>query len=136
MATEPLDTAGVRDASTGAGSVPVGTDIGHVHLEVTDLDATAAFYDEALGMDVRARHDGAVFLAAGGYHHHVGVNVWNRRSEPACGRGLAWFELELPDEGAVTTVRDRLARNGYAVESTTRGVTVTDPDGITIRLRA
>lgn len=137
MATEPLDTDAIRAAAGGDEAVPADTDIGHVHLEVTDLDAARAFYADTLGMAVRATYDGADFLAAGDYHHHVGVNVWNNRSEPASGRGLAWFELVLPDAASLTAARDRLDGAGYAVSERSDGaLTVTDPDGITVRLRA
>ncbi|MBX0303816.1 VOC family protein [Haloarcula salinisoli] len=136
MATEPLDATGVRQAATGEAAVPAGTDVGHVHLEVTDLDAARAFYDDALGMTVRTTYDGALFLAAGEYHHHVGANVWNERSTPASGRGLDWFELCLPTEDAVTAACDRLEGAGYAVEVARDGVRVTDPDGIELHLRS
>ncbi|WP_254278894.1 VOC family protein [Haloarcula marina] len=135
MATEPMDMEGVRAAAGGESTAPVGTDIGHVHLEVTSLDAARAFYADALGMNVRTNYEGALFLAAGDYHHHVGVNVWNRRSAPASGRGLAWFELCLPDEKARTAARDRLADAGYEVRRHDDGVSVSDDDGITLRLR-
>ena len=134
MTTEPLDADGVRREATGADVVPGGTDVGHVHLEVTDLDAARAFYADALGMSVRATAGGALFLAAGEYHHHVGVNVWNGRSEPASGRGLDRVTLHLPTEAAVAAARERFDRAGYAVESTGDGVRVADPDGIDIRL--
>ncbi|WP_277543430.1 VOC family protein [Haloarcula laminariae] len=134
MATEPLDADAVRRAATGTDAVPAGTDVGHVHLEVTGLDAARAFYADALGLSVRASDGGALFLAAGGYHHHVGVNVWNGRSEPASGRGLDWVELRVPTESAVDAARDRLDRAGYAVEGTADGIRVPDPDGIDIRL--
>jgi len=136
MATEPLDTTGVRRAATGDGSVPSGTDVGHVHLEVTDLDEACAFYADALGMRVRTTDDGAFFLAAGDYHHHVGANVWNGRSSPADGRGLDWFELRLPTDEAVVAARERLDRAGYAVDVTDAGTRATDPDGIELRLRS
>ncbi|MBX0323679.1 VOC family protein [Halomicroarcula sp. F13] len=136
MATEQLDTAGVRADATGARTVPEGTDVGHVHLEVTSLDAARAFYVDALGMNVRTTYDGALFLAAGDYHHHVGANVWNGRTDPASGRGLAWFELVLPDAGAVEAATDRLSAAGYEVASAGEAATVTDDDGITLRLRA
>ncbi|MFC6757532.1 MULTISPECIES: VOC family protein [Haloarcula] len=134
MATEPLDATGVREAANGSDAVPAGTDVGHVHLEVTDLDAARAFYADALGMTVRTTYDGACFLAAGAYHHHVGVNVWNGRSTPAGGRGLDWYELRLPTDAAITEARERLDRAGYALEVTADGVRVTDPDGIALRL--
>jgi len=136
MATEPLDTTGVRGVATGEDAVPVGTDVGHVHLEVTDLEAARAFYADSLGMTVRTTDDGACFLAAGEYHHHVGVNVWNGRSTPASGCGLDWFELRLPTEGTVAAVRERFDRAGYIVEQVGDSVTVTDPDGITLRLQS
>jgi len=135
MPTEPLDTDAIRAEATDDDAVPPGTDIGHVHLEVTDLDAARAFYADALGMTVRATYDGADFLAAGDYHHHVGVNVWNNRSEPSSGRGLAWFELVLPDADSLAAARDRLADAGYAVSAAPEDLTVTDPDSITLRLR-
>ncbi|WP_324662954.1 VOC family protein [Haloarcula sediminis] len=134
MATEPLDTGAVRREAAGDDAVPVGTDVGHVHLEVTDLDAARAFYADALGMGVRATTRGALFLAAGGYHHHVGVNVWNGRTEPASGRGLDRVALRLPTEATVDAARNRLDRAGYAVEANADGIGVTDPDGIDIRL--
>jgi len=136
MATEPLDTTGVRQAGTGSDAVPTGTDVGHVHLEVTALDEARAFYADALGMRVRTTYDGALFLAAGEYHHHVGANVWNGRSAPASGRGLEWFELRLPTDEAVAATRERLDRAGYAVDVTDPGTRVTDPDGIELRLRS
>jgi len=136
MATESLDTTGVRQAATGDDAVPSGTDVGHVHLEVTDLDEARAFYADALGMRVRTTDDGAVFLAADGYHHHVGANVWNGRSARADGRGLDWFELRLPTDEAVVAARGRLDRAGYAVDVTDAGTRVTDPDGIDLRLRS
>jgi catechol 2,3-dioxygenase len=136
MATDPLDAEGVRASAAGDDAVPRGTDVGHVHLEVTDLDTAREFYTEGLGMTVRTTFDGAVFLAAGDYHHHIGANVWNGRSAPASGRGLRWYELVVPDADALAATRGRLDAAGYAVEATDEGATVTDPDGITVRLRA
>jgi catechol 2,3-dioxygenase len=134
MTTEPLDIDGVRAAAAGGRTAPVGTDVGHVHLEVTDLSAARAFYADALGMCVRTTADGALFLAAGDYHHHVGTNVWNGRTDPASGRGLAWFELVVSASG-LDAATERLTDAGYAVESTSEGATVTDPDGLGLRLR-
>lgn len=136
MATEPLDTDAIREVAGGDDAAPAGTDVGHVHLEVTDLDAAREFYADALGMTVRATYDGALFLAAGDYHHHVGVNVWNNRSAPVSGRGLAWFELVVPDAASLAAARDRLDDAGYAVADTADGAAVTDTDGVTVRLRA
>lgn len=137
MDTLPLDLDPLR-AAAGRGStaeaVPAGTDVGHVHLEVTDLGAARPFYVDGLGLGVRQRMTGALFLAAGGYHHHVGVNTWNGRSTPAGGRGLDWFELRAPGD-AVAAARERLADRGADARETDDGLAVVDPDGIEIRLR-
>jgi len=136
IVTDPLDLDGVRAAGEDAERVPHGTDIGHVHLEVTDLDRAGTFYQTALGLGRQASYDGALFLGAGGYHHHVGVNVWSRRTDPAGGRGLSWFEVVVPDAGALAAVRERLSAAGHEVTDRGDGtVAVTDPDGIEIRLR-
>ena len=133
------DGTGGADADGSAG-LPAGTDVGHVHLEVTNLPRAASFYVDALGLNVRARYgDDATFAAAGDYHHHVGLNTWNDRGSPAGdGLGLAWFELALPDADTLDAVRRRLEERGYAVEdgSTDDGdaTTAVDPDGIRVRL--
>ena len=149
MDTLPLDlddlaAAGGAGDTGGVAALPAGTDVGHVHLEVTDLPRAETFYADALGLNVRARYgDDATFLAAGDYHHHVGLNTWNGRRSPAGdGLGLAWFEVALPDADARDAVRRRLEERGYAVESeTTDGgdedgdaPTAVDPDGIRVRL--
>lgn len=127
------------DANTSAdsspnGTVPAGTDVGHVHLEVTDLGRTRAFYVDALGFEERFRTRGGLFVAAGGYHHHLGLNTWYERSEPASGRGLDWFELVLPGRDALEATLDRLEDAGYGPESIEGGATVEDPDEIEVRL--
>lgn len=55
---------------------------GHVHLKVTDLDRAIAFYRDILGFDVMELTEGAAFLSAGGYHHHIGLNVWESKGGP------------------------------------------------------
>ncbi len=113
---------------------PPGTDVGHVHLEVTDLGRAEEFYVDALGFDVTARVRGALFVSAGGYHHHLGLNVWQGRSAPASGRGLDRFEVAFPDEDARAAAVERLRSADYSVERTAEGTVVEDPDGIGIRL--
>jgi catechol 2,3-dioxygenase len=132
--TLPLALDDLADDADGDRAAPPGTDVGHVHLEVTDLDDAHAFYVDALGFDRVERVAGALFVAAGGYHHHVGLNVWNRRSAPASGRGLAWFEVVVPGEAALAAAVDRVAAAGYAVTETDAGATVADPAGVEVRL--
>ncbi|MHC3381102.1 VOC family protein [Haloarcula sp. H-GB5] len=135
MVTEPLDTQSVAAAATGEQSMPGDSDIGHVHLEVSSVETARSFYANALGLRVRATYDGAVFLAAGDYHHHIGANVWQRRSGPQTGQGLAWFEIQLPDEATLESAEKRLRQSDYAVAETDAGLTVHDGDDIELRLR-
>ncbi len=135
MYTERLDLEDLRAASTGERMAPAGTTVGHVHLEVTSLPAARSFYADTLGLRVRQTDDrSALFLAAGDYHHHLGANVWNGRSEPLGGRGLAWFELVVPDDGAMDAARTRLAAE-TDVGDTDDGIEATGPDGVPVRLR-
>jgi catechol 2,3-dioxygenase len=131
METRPLDTEALRRDAAGGDGAPAGTTVGHVHLEVSSLDASRAFYADALGLRVRQAGPGALFLAAGDYHHHVGLNVWNGRTDPSAGRGLAAFELRA-SEDALREARERLADAGF--EPGNGGVR--DPDGIRLRLRS
>ena len=148
MTTDPLDAQGVAAAAgegASAGHVvdraPSGTDVGHVHLEVTSLSAFETVYVDGLGFEVGMSGPDVRFVAAGGYHHHLGANTWRGRTTPAAGRGLAWFEVVVPDAAAVRAVRTRLdavAADGdaeFAVEERADGVAVTDADGIEVHVR-
>jgi len=136
IGTAPLDLDALAAQSDGAADAPPGTDLGHVHLEVSSLDRARTFYADRLGLGVRTETRGASFLAAGDYHHHVGVNTWNGRTDPAGGRGLAWFEFLVPDAGALATARQRLSAADVPVSDREDGFAVTDPDGLTVRFRA
>jgi catechol 2,3-dioxygenase len=140
LAADATDSPPVDEPAPGADGtarLPPGTDLGHVHLEATDLDRARAFYVDALGLTVRDEgYDGAAFLAAGDYHHHVGLNVWNDRSEPVGdSRGLVAFELRLPDAAALDALRAHLEVAGVPVETSGAGPAVHDPDGVAVRLR-
>jgi catechol 2,3-dioxygenase len=136
-----LDLDALRSESDGGATVPDGTDVGHVHLEVSSIPAARAVYVDALGFGVRDTWAGdagpeALFVAAGDYHHHVGLNTWNGRTEPATGRGLAWVELLVPADGTLDAVAQRVseAEVDYARED--GHLRVTDHDGIELRIRA
>jgi catechol 2,3-dioxygenase len=92
MFTAPLDLDDVAAAGPEAPRAPEGTDVGHVHLRVSALAAAQDFYVGDLGFDVMHRYgDQALFVATGGYHHHVGLNTWYSAGapiEPADGPGL------------------------------------------------
>jgi len=136
MDTLPLDQADLLETANGDDRLPSGTDMGHVHLEVTDLDRSVEFYRNHLGLNLRDDGwDGAMFLAAGDYHHHVGLNTWNGRSKPVGDtRGLISFEVVLPDIDSLSALLSRLEAEGHQVDRSD-GASVTDPDGIELVLR-
>jgi len=137
MTTDPLDREALRAAGEGTETAPPATTVGHVHLEVTDRDRAREFYVETLGLDVRQEWgDSALFVAAGDYHHHVGLNTWNGRSAPLEGRGLGWFELAVPDRDAVDAVAGRCEAGEDRIRQRDNGVEIQDPDAIPVRIGA
>ena len=135
ISTEPLDLTSIEAAATGGSQVPSGTDVGHVHLEVSSLDAFRGFYVDTLGFEVQTTVPAASFVSAGGYHHHIGANTWNHRSNPVGGRGLSWFEVVLPETKALDVIRERISDSQYTVTARDDGIAVTGPDEIEVRLR-
>jgi catechol 2,3-dioxygenase len=134
MATEPLDLAGVVAAARGEPwtGMPPGTHVGHVHLHVGDLDEASRFYHEALGLDRMVwSYPGALFLAAGGYHHHLGLNTWAGSGARPAGdldaRLLAW-RIALPAAEAAQA-RASLEAAGRSITPAEGGWEVTDPWG-------
>lgn len=136
MVTAPLALEDLVAAAAGGSAAPAGTRVGHVHLEVSSLRESRRFYGDAVGFEVRQEFGpSAVFLAAGGYHHHVGVNTWNTRTRPLSGRGLAWFEIVVPTADDLERTRGRLRSEGATVRAVDRGFEAEDPDGIPVRFR-
>ncbi|MGI8802853.1 MAG: VOC family protein [Solirubrobacteraceae bacterium] len=143
MATDPLDVEGVlsgaRDARPTPAQVPAGTAVGHVHLRVADAPAAEAFYRDLLGLDVMARYAGASFLAAGGYHHRLGINHWGSAGAPPPdpgSRGLDHFELVVGDlEGVERRAGDLGRRLDTPWRRTGGGLELADPSGNRVLLR-
>lgn len=135
MATQRLDLTELRKQAEGKEYAPDGTTVGHVHLEVSDLNASRQFYVDTLGLNVRQAMPTALFVAADDYHHHIGMNTWNHRTQPASGRGLDWYELVIPDKITVEELRERCRENGYDVNEQGNRFVIADPDGITVRIR-
>jgi catechol 2,3-dioxygenase len=141
MATDPLDTAGVLAAGQDApwSGMPAGTVMGHVHLHVGDIDLASRFYHETIGLDrMVSSYPGALFLAAGGYHHHLGVNTWAGRAAAASddeARLLDW-EIVLPTDADVQAVADRVGAAGYRIVREPEAWLASDPWGIILRLAA
>jgi catechol 2,3-dioxygenase len=133
MTTAPLDVRSVMAAADGAAwtGMPPGTTIGHVHLHVGDLGAAEAFYHRALGFDkVVWTYPGALFLSAGGYHHHLGTNTWSAGppADERHARLLSW-DLVVPDQADAEAVVRSLTAAGHASSTT-----VADPWGTPLRI--
>ncbi|MFB2555596.1 VOC family protein [Herbiconiux liangxiaofengii] len=115
-----------------------GASVGHVHLSVGDVATARDFYVDTLGFEVTVGLGAsALFVSAGGYHHHMAMNVWNSRG---AGRrqqtlGLGQVEIVLPDADGVASVDDRLRQHGLQTANDGRTVTVADPWDNTILLR-
>jgi catechol 2,3-dioxygenase len=141
MATLPLDLDSVLSEAgeDGTNGMPAGTTMGHVHLRVADIPAAEAFYNGALGLDVMVRsYPGALFVAAGGYHHHIGLNTWQSQGAPAPPEdalGLDRFELVLPGEGDRDAAAGRVGETGDPVRAD-EGVLARDPSGNRVLLTA
>lgn len=137
MATLPLDLDGVLGELEGATALqrfaPPDTTIGHIHLQVSDIQETEAFYSGVLGFDVIVRtYPGALFVSAGGYHHHIGLNTWHSAGArpPAPGSVGLWnYEVVLPGQDELGRVLSRLRAAGVPLEPAGRGALVRDPSG-------
>lgn len=128
----------MNDTQPGADEIDSRADIGHVHLKVTDLDRAIAFYRDAFGFAVRGRFgDGIAFLAAGDYHHHLGLNTIESRggAPPAPGStGLYHFAIRYPDRAALARAYRRLLDHGVAIDGASdhganQAIYLHDPDG-------
>jgi catechol 2,3-dioxygenase len=121
--------------------LPAGSKVGHVHLHVGDLGKATDFYHQALGLDkVVWSYPAALFLSAGGYHHHLGLNTWaGDRAEPARAeepRLLEWT-IEVPDRATLAAAGRSLEEAGYPVEHATEdgGFVTWDPWGTQLHMR-
>jgi catechol 2,3-dioxygenase len=144
MATLPLDIDSVLDElgdPTGVSEhAPPGTRIGHVHLQVSDLAEAERFYSGILGFDVTVRgYPGALFVSAGGYHHHLGLNTWHSAGSPPAAPGaigLESFEIVLPTREQLDQVLGRVSAAGVEVTDAPHGALVRDPFGTSVLLRS
>jgi catechol 2,3-dioxygenase len=152
MTIDALDLQGLLDESPAARGdlrsvapeslppAPAATTVGHVHLHVADLEAAERFYVDVLGFDLATRYGAeALFVSAGGYHHHVGLNTWAGKGAsppPPGSAGLRWFAVEHASaaqrEETVARVRDA----GIEVETIASDYLVRDPSRNGIRLTA
>jgi catechol 2,3-dioxygenase len=145
LTTDPLDVGSLlRELDDPARApfdrLPAGTDMGHVHLQVADVAESTGFYRDVLGFDLMAELLGsAAFFGAGGYHHHVGANVWHSRGAPPAPAGTARLRhatIVLPGPEERDRVAARVADAGQELEAREDGVLVRDPSGIELLLAA
>jgi catechol 2,3-dioxygenase len=130
-------------AAAQAGGIDPATDIGHMHLQVSDTATAEAFYHGLLGMDMVMAMPTATFMSAGGYHHHLGANTWNSRNAPPRAEdmtGLRSYAYMIPDEAGWLALFMRLQESGQVLEVVERderpGIAVRDQDGNRVELLA
>ncbi|MCR8641194.1 VOC family protein [Paenibacillus sp. N1-5-1-14] len=140
MATDPIDWEGLLALAeqkpwTG---LPSGTTIGHIHLQVADIEQAKQFYCDVMGFDLITNYGNrALFISAGGYHHHIGMNTWagvGLPVPPANATGLDYYSLIIPDQAALDATIARLGEAGAEVTKREDGYLVRDTSGISILL--
>lgn len=136
LTTEPLDVSQLlTEAGDGPDGLPQGSLVGHVHLSVDDLGRASALFHDAVGFDRTVwTYPGALFMSAGGYHHHLGTNTWARGAAVATDEDarLVEWEVVLPTETDVEAVLASVRKSGYQP----RGNVVADPWGVDLRFSA
>lgn len=142
MATDPLDGDSLLRASMGEPwqGMPAGATMGHVHLHVGEIDVATRFYHVGLGLDRMVwSYPGALFLSAGGYHHHLGVNTWAgadaSRPGPGDAQLLEW-RIVLPDPADLVAAAESLVAAGFSATREGDAWVTADPWGTRLRLVA
>ncbi len=124
-------------------SVPAQTRIGHVHLKVSNLDKALGFYRDILGFEVTMMYgNDAVFLSAGGYHHHIGLNTWNsKNASPASRHGVGLFHAAIvyPERRDLAAIFQQIKNSGYQIDGASdhgvsEAIYLRDPDNNGIEL--
>jgi catechol 2,3-dioxygenase len=143
MTTLPLDLNNLIDAADAESAAGIawsgfstGAVVGHVHLRVSSVAAARALFVDAVGMDVTAaNYPGAIFMSAGGYHHHVAANVWggsNVPPLPSNAAGLLEFELIVPNGTAIEAIWKRARDGGVNAQQVSNGVALEYAGGIRV----
>ncbi len=142
MDTLPLNlstlTSELKDRDEWNGIHPL-TDIGHIHLNVSDLKKAQEIYSMLLGFNItNSLYSGALFFSAGGYHHHIGTNVWSSRGgkpAPENSMGLSGFTIKMPNENYLEFIKERAVEEGLLdKKSVINELVIRDLDHIKIRL--
>jgi catechol 2,3-dioxygenase len=135
MATDPLDLDGVLAELDGQDEAWTGmnpqTALGHMHLHVGNLPRANAFYGDVIGLDLVTRMgNSALFMSAGGYHHHLGLNTWagvGAPPPPPDAIGMRYFSMKLPQTSEVGAIVDRVRGSGGSIEEYDAGLLLRDP---------
>jgi len=134
MGTDPVDLRGIIEESDREGlsftGLPEGTTIGHMHLQVRDIPEARTFYEGVLGFDLMAEMPSALFLSAGGYHHHLGMNIWHSQGAspaPEGSAGLRHFTVIMPSQASLDEVIERLVTANMSYGAAENGIVVQDP---------
>ena len=142
MTVDPMDVDGVlaaaRERPEPWAGLALETTVGHVHFTVSRLGPSVAFYRDVIGFDEMMRIPTLAAVSAGGYHHHLNLNVWAGEGAAGDSEGMAGldaWELEIPEETAREALIGRIDAAGARVSSTNGG-TARDPDGITLDIVA
>ena len=124
-------------------TIPVQTRIGHVHLKVSNIERALGFYSELLGFEITQRYgDSAVFISAGGYHHHIGLNTWHSKNAgPAQVNGVGLYHTAIvyPTRKDLAVILKRLTDakyplTGAADHGVSEAIYLNDPDGNGVEL--
>jgi catechol 2,3-dioxygenase len=141
MDNAPLDVAGILEEAEQSGQgwtgLDAGTRIGHMHLQISNTAQARAFYCDLLGFELQADWRGAIFVSAGGYHHHLGLNTWETAGgtpPPADALGLSFFTVLLPDQATLAAASERLQGAGVEPRQVDGGLAVRDPWNNDVRL--
>jgi len=143
MATDPIDWEGIlaeADDRPFTG-IDENTMMGHIHLHIADLNTAYHYYCDLLGFSLESdwSANGALFIGAGRYHHHIGLNIWNVRGGtplPANATGIKEYSIQLGSNEERETIIQRLEQAGYHVEARGEHNYTVDPFGIGIVLRS
>jgi catechol 2,3-dioxygenase len=144
MDTVALDADGiiaaVPDPNAPFPGAPEGTVIGHIHLRVGNIEQARVFYTQVVGFDVVADMQHALFVSAGGYHHHIGMNIWQSEGAPRASEdsvGLREYTITIPSPDALSALAARLTQAGYPVNGRDDSSFLShDPWGNVIRFTA
>lgn len=135
MAVDPLDFHGLMaelDSNPGGwDGLHPDTILGHMHLHVADLKAAEDFYSQVIGFDLMLNYGGsAAFLSAGGYHHHLGINIWNGAGAPPPpfgAAGLRYFVIRVPNTQELQGLQERLHAADVPYQTHDDGISLHDP---------